>query len=72
MTAQLQRTRPVAANDEWPVGEAHREAPMIADTAVRRMPEPRDSSGHKLRNRILLANAVAWVAIIALIRHWFF
>jgi hypothetical protein len=31
-----------------------------------------DPSGRKHRNRIIVANAVAWIAIIALIRVLFF
>ncbi|WP_407178831.1 hypothetical protein [Bradyrhizobium sp. STM 3562] len=33
--------------------------------------EPRDPPDRKLRNRILLANMMAWVAIIAFVRFIF-
>jgi hypothetical protein len=36
------------------------------------MLEQRDRSGRILRNRIIVANAIAWIAIIVLIRLIFF
>lgn len=52
--------------------EFSREAPMIA--ARLDCPEPRrfDPAGRRLRNRIILANAFAWIVIILLIRVIFF
>jgi hypothetical protein len=34
--------------------------------------EPGDISGRKLRNRLIAANAIAWIVIIILIRLIFF
>jgi len=34
--------------------------------------ERRDALDRRLRNRIIIANAIAWIAIIALIRLIFF
>lgn len=49
---------------------------MIAervDCRVLRLPHPRpDPTDRRLRNRILVANAIAWIAIIAMIRLIFF
>lgn len=45
---------------------------MIAERANYRTIEPRYSFDRKLRNRIILANAVAWIAIILLARFIFF
>ena len=52
--------------------EFSREAPMIA--ARLDCPESKrlDPAGRKLRNRIILANALAWIVIILLIRMIFF
>jgi hypothetical protein len=49
-----------------------REAPMIA--ARLDCPEPKrlDPAGRRLRNRIILANVLAWIVIILLIRMIFF
>jgi hypothetical protein len=47
---------------------------MIAEHADGRLLQPHhhDWSGRRLRNRIILANAVAWIAIVVLIRVVFF
>ena len=45
---------------------------MIAEHAGRPLLEPHDTPDRKLRNRIIIANAVAWLAIIVLIRLVFF
>jgi hypothetical protein len=52
--------------------EISREAPMIAARLDR--PETRrlDPAGRRLRNRIILANLLAWIVIILLIRMIFF
>ena len=41
---------------------------MIAEDADCSALERLDASGRRLRNRLIAANAIAWVAIIALIR----
>jgi hypothetical protein len=45
---------------------------MIAEHAACPVLEQHDPSGRTLRNRIIVANAIAWIAIIALIRLVFF
>jgi hypothetical protein len=67
MIAKLQRAETIAAI-ESPVSEtSSREAPMIAEHAGCRVLEQHDPSGRKLRNRIIVANAIAWIAIFVLI-----
>ena len=41
---------------------------MIADHAYGRILQRHDPSGRRLRNRIIMANAIAWIVVIALIR----
>ncbi len=41
---------------------------MIVDHADSRILQRHDPSGLRLRNRIIAANAIAWIIIIALIR----
>ena len=56
------------AKTKKPIGskEISREAPMIAEHCpAHEHCEPLD---RKLRNRILLANAIAWIVIIVLIK----
>jgi hypothetical protein len=44
-----------------------------ADCRVLQLPDRKpDPSSRRLRNRILVANAIAWIAIIAMIRLLFF
>jgi hypothetical protein len=45
---------------------------MIADHAGGRILQRHDPSGRRLRNRIIVANAIAWIVVIALIRLIFF
>ena len=45
---------------------------MIAVQTSGPLLEPHDAHDRKLRNRIIIANAVAWIAIIVLIRLVFF
>ena len=45
---------------------------MVAKRADGRAPEQRDPSDRRLRNRIIIVNAIAWIAIIALIGLIFF
>jgi hypothetical protein len=72
MIAKLQRAETTAAH-ESPVSEtSSREAAMIAERAncrVLQLPRPKtDPTSRRLRNRILVANAIAWIAIIVMIR----
>jgi hypothetical protein len=55
---------PVSQSDEM-------EALMIAEHADRRLNE-RELPDRKLRNRIILANIVAWILIVVAIRFIFF
>jgi hypothetical protein len=76
MIAKLQRAETTAAH-ESPVSEtSSREAAMIAERAncrVLQLPRPKtDPTSRRLRNRILVANAIAWIAIIVMIRLIFF
>jgi hypothetical protein len=61
-----------AANESIVLETSSREASMIADHAVCRVLQQHDPSGRRLRTRIIVANAIAWIAIIALIRLFFF
>ena len=45
---------------------------MIVEHADCRALQQHDLSGRRLRNRIIVANTIAWIAIIALIRLIFF
>ncbi|MBR1119988.1 hypothetical protein JQ628_00570 [Bradyrhizobium lablabi] len=45
---------------------------MIAEPANCPLLEPHDARDRKLRNRIILANAIAWVVIIVMIGLVFF
>jgi hypothetical protein len=76
MIAKLQRAETTAAH-EWLVSEtSSREAAMISERAncrVLQLPRPkRDPTNRRLRNRILVVNAIAWIAIIAMIHLIFF
>jgi hypothetical protein len=72
MIAKLQRAETTAANELLVSETFSREATMIAEHADCRIPAQHDPSGRKLRNRLIVANAIAWIAIIALIRLIFF
>jgi len=45
---------------------------MIAEDVDCRVLLQHDPSGRRLRNRLILANAIAWIAIIVMIRLVFF
>lgn len=72
MIAKLQKGQTPAANEPRVLETSSGEAPMIAQHADCPMVERHDPSGRLLRNRIILANAIAWIAIIALVRLLFF
>ena len=72
MIAKLREVEETAANEPLVLELYSREAPMItecADCHVLQLPVPPD---RRLRNRLIAANIVAWIAIIALIRLAFF
>jgi hypothetical protein len=72
MIAKLQKTETAAANESFVSETSSREAPMIAEHADRRVLYRQDPSARRLRNRIIVANAIAWVAIIIAICLIFF
>ena len=72
MSAKLQKIETAAANKSLVSEKFSREAPMIVEDANCSVLEQHDPSGRKLRNRLIAANAIAWIAIIALIRLVFF
>jgi hypothetical protein len=74
MIAKLQKVETTAATEPLVLETSSREESMIAERADGRLRvlEQHDSSGRRLRNRIIVANAIAWIAIIALIRLVFF
>jgi hypothetical protein len=65
---EASRVEKTAANGSLVLETSSREAPMIAEHADCRVLQQHDPSGRRLRNRLILANAVAWIAIIVLIR----
>lgn len=66
--AKLLRIETTAADESFVSKKFSRETPMIAEDADCSALERLDASGRRLRNRLIAANAIAWVAIIALIR----
>jgi hypothetical protein len=72
MIAKLQRAATAAANESLVSETSSREASMIAERADGRLLQQPDLSGRRLRNRLIAANAVAWIAIVVLIRVVFF
>jgi hypothetical protein len=72
MIAKLREVEETAANEPLVLESFSREAPMItnyADCHLLHLPGPSD---RRLRNRLLVANVMAWIAIVALIRLIFF
>lgn len=72
MIAKLKKARMAAAHESLVSETFSREAPMIAEHADCPALGQSDPPDHTLRNRLIAANAVAWIAIIALIRMVFF
>jgi len=72
MTATLRKVESPAANESFTPEHFSREETMIAVQTSGPLLEPHDAPDRKLRNRIIIANAVAWLAIIVLIRLVFF
>jgi len=60
------------ANEPLVLETSSREAPMIAERANCRVLQQYDPSGRRLRNRLIVANAIVWIAITALIWLFFF
>jgi hypothetical protein len=72
MTAKLRKIESPADNEPFAPEHLSREETMIAERATGPLPEPCDAPDRRLRNRIILANALAWIVIIVLIRLVFF
>jgi hypothetical protein len=72
MIAKLRKVEETVANEPLVLETSSREAPMIAERADCRALNRHDPSARRLRNRLLVANMIAWIAIIALIRLFFF
>jgi hypothetical protein len=72
MIAKLCKVEETAANEPLVLELSSREAPMItkyADCHVLHLSNP---SGRRLRSRLIVANVIAWIAIIAFVRVIFF
>jgi hypothetical protein len=72
MIAKLRNAETAAADEPLVSEPFSREASMVAERADGCAPEQRDPADRRLRNRIIIANAIAWIAIIALIGLIFF
>jgi hypothetical protein len=73
MSARLQEAEPATANQSPVPEHFSREDTMVAERAGGgHGREQHDVPDRKLRNRIIIANAVAWILIIILVRLIFF
>jgi len=72
MVARPRKVEQTVANEPLVLETSSREAPMIAERADCRVLQQHDPSGRRLRNRLIVANAIVWIAIIALIWLFFF
>jgi hypothetical protein len=71
-TAKPKKVESTAANESLVPEFFSREGTMIAEHASCPVLEQRDAPDRRLRNRIIVANVITWIAIIALIRLVFF
>jgi hypothetical protein len=72
MTVRLRRIGTETAKEPLASQVAPTESSMIAEHAACHRPEQPASVDRKLRNRLILANVVAWIAILVAIRLIFF
>jgi hypothetical protein len=72
MTAKLKKVESTAANESLVPEPFSREETMIAEHASCPVLERRDAPDRRLRNRIIVANVIVWIAIVGLIRLIFF
>jgi hypothetical protein len=72
MIAKLRKLEETVANEPLVLEPSSREAPMIAEHADCRLLQQQDPSDRRLRNRVIAANALAWIVILVLIRLIFF
>ena len=70
MTAPLRKDGTSRA-DDLPDSQARAETSVTAEGTEYRESKPRNAPDRRLRNRILIANVVAWIIIIVLIRVFF-
>jgi hypothetical protein len=72
MIAKLKNTETPDV-DGHPANASSAERAMIADQAnIPSSTAPADVSSRRLRNLLILANVVAWIAILGLIKVFFF
>jgi hypothetical protein len=72
MTAKIKKVETTAANELLARERLSREETMTAEHARCPVLERRDVPDRRLRNRIIVANMIAWIAITVLIRLIFF
>jgi hypothetical protein len=72
MTAQLTKVESTAANGSLAPEHFSREETMTGEHASCPALERRDAPDRRLRNRIIIANVIVWIAITVLIRLIFF
>ena len=72
MTAKINKVETTAANESLTPERFSREETMAAEHARCPVLERRDAPDRRLRNRIIVVNVIAWIAIIVLIRLIFF
>jgi hypothetical protein len=72
MIVRLQEIGKQAAKELDVPQFASTESSMIAEHAAPHRPEQSRLVDRKLRNRLILANAIAWIAILVAIRLIFF
>jgi hypothetical protein len=72
MIAKLRKVEETVADEPLVLETSSREAPMFAERADCRVLQRHDPSARRLRTRLLAANVIAWIAIIAMIRLFFF
>jgi hypothetical protein len=72
MIARLRKVEETVADEPLVLETSSREAPMIAERADFLVLQRHGPFARRLRNRLLAANVIAWISIIALIRLLFF
>jgi hypothetical protein len=72
MIAKLRKGEETVANEPLVLERSSRERPMLVQPVDCGVLQRHDPSARRLRNRLLAANVIAWIVIIALIRLLFF
>jgi hypothetical protein len=70
MTAKFQKRETTATDEPLPITSA--EPSMLVEHASNPLLEQSGVSGRKFRNRLIVANAIVWIAGIVAIRLIFF